>query len=59
MLKISIADNARRRRVIVEGKLIAAWAAKLRNAWQQASADFVTANSYRDETKVQHGNHSR
>jgi hypothetical protein len=39
MLKISLIDSPRRRRVIVEGKLIAPWAAELRNACQQASAD--------------------
>ena len=39
MLKISLVDDARQRRVIVEGKLIAPWAAELRNACQEASAD--------------------
>jgi hypothetical protein len=39
MLKISLIDNARQRRVIVEGKLIAPWAAELRNACQAARAD--------------------
>jgi hypothetical protein len=39
MLKISLVDNPRQRRVIVEGKLIAPWTAELRNACQQASAD--------------------
>ncbi len=39
MLKISLVDNARQRRVIVEGKLIAPWTAELRNAWQEARAD--------------------
>jgi hypothetical protein len=39
MLKISFIDSPRRRRVIVEGKLIAPWAAELRNACQEASAD--------------------
>jgi len=39
MLKISLIDSPKQRRVIVEGKLIAAWAAELRNACQQASAD--------------------
>jgi hypothetical protein len=39
MLKISLIDSPRRRRVIVEGKLIAQWAAELRNACQQASLD--------------------
>jgi hypothetical protein len=39
MLKISLVDNARQRRVIVEGKLIAPWAAELRSACQGARAD--------------------
>jgi hypothetical protein len=39
MLKISLIDSPRRRRLVVEGKLIAPWAAELRNACQEASAD--------------------
>jgi hypothetical protein len=39
MLKISLVDNSRQRRVIVEGKLIAPWTAELRNACQEAIAD--------------------
>jgi hypothetical protein len=39
MLKISLVDNPRHRRVIVEGKLIAPWTAELRNACQEARAD--------------------
>jgi hypothetical protein len=39
MLKISLIDSPKQRRVIVEGKLIAPWAAELRNAYQQARAD--------------------
>jgi len=39
MLKISLVDNGRQRRVVVEGKLIAPWAAELRNACQEARAD--------------------
>ena len=39
MLKISLVDNARQRRVIVEGKLTAPWTAELRNACQEARAD--------------------
>ena len=39
MLKISLVDNARQRRVIVEGKRIAPWTAELRNACQEARAD--------------------
>ena len=39
MLKISLVDNARQLRVIVEGKLIAPWAAELRSACEKARAD--------------------
>ena len=39
MLKISRIDSARQRRLVVEGKLIAPWAAELRNACQEARAD--------------------
>jgi hypothetical protein len=39
MLKISLIDSTKQRQLIVEGKLIAPWAAELRNACQQASAD--------------------
>jgi hypothetical protein len=39
MMKISLVDNARHRRLIVEGKLIAPWAAELRNTCQEARAD--------------------
>jgi len=39
MLKISLLDNARRCRVIVEGKLIAPWAAELKSACEKARAD--------------------
>jgi hypothetical protein len=39
MLKISLIDSPRQRRVVVEGKFIAPWAAELRNACQEASAD--------------------
>jgi hypothetical protein len=39
MLKISLVDSARQRRVVVEGKLIAPWTAELRNACQEARAD--------------------
>jgi hypothetical protein len=39
MLRISLIDNDRRRRLIVEGKLIAPWAAELKNACEQARAD--------------------
>ena len=39
MLKISLIDNARQRRLVVEGKLIAPWAAELRSACEKARAD--------------------
>jgi hypothetical protein len=39
VLKISVIDSARRRRLIVEGKLIAPWAAELRNACGKARVD--------------------
>jgi hypothetical protein len=39
MLKISVIDSPRQRRLIVEGKLIAPWADELRNACQHASAE--------------------
>jgi hypothetical protein len=39
MLKISLIDNARQRRLIVEGKLIAPWAAELRTACEVARTD--------------------
>ena len=39
MFKISLIDSARQRRLIVEGKLTAPWAAELRNACQEARAD--------------------
>jgi hypothetical protein len=39
MLKISLVDNDRRRRLIVEGKLIAPWAAELQSACERARAD--------------------
>jgi hypothetical protein len=41
MLKISLIDSARQRRVIVEGKLIAPWAAELGNACEEAKADLL------------------
>jgi hypothetical protein len=39
MLKISLIDGARQRRLIVEGKLIAPWAAELRSACAEARVD--------------------
>ena len=39
MLKISLINRAGERRLVVEGKLVAPWAAELRNACQEARAD--------------------
>ena len=39
MLKISIRDTASQRRILVEGKPIAPWAAELRSVWRPATAD--------------------
>jgi hypothetical protein len=39
MLRISLIDGRTQRRLILEGKLIAPWAAELRNASEQARAD--------------------
>jgi hypothetical protein len=39
MLKISIFDTSSHRRLVVEGKLIAPWAAELSTAWRNATAD--------------------
>ena len=39
VLKISCIDNARQRRLVVEGKLIAPWAAELKSACEEARAD--------------------
>jgi hypothetical protein len=39
MLKITVVEEQRRRRVIVEGKFIAPWAAELTSAYQTARAD--------------------
>ena len=39
MLKISLIDSARQRRLIVEGKLITPWAAELRSACAEAKVD--------------------
>jgi hypothetical protein len=39
MLKISILDKPSHRRLVVEGKLIAPWAAELSSVWRQAKAD--------------------
>jgi hypothetical protein len=39
MMKISRIDSASQRRLVVEGKLVAPWAAELRNACQEAKAE--------------------
>ena len=39
MLKITVVEDRRRRRVIVEGKLIAPWAAELTSVYQTARTD--------------------
>jgi hypothetical protein len=37
MLKISIVDKPSQRRLVIEGKLIAPWAAELRSVWRKAT----------------------
>jgi hypothetical protein len=39
MLKITVIEDQRRRRVIVEGKLIEPWAAELTSAYERARTD--------------------
>jgi len=39
MLKISCIENVRQRRLMVEGKLMAPWAAELKSACEEARAD--------------------
>ena len=39
MLKISILDTQSRRQLVVEGKLVAPWAAELTSVWRKATAD--------------------
>jgi hypothetical protein len=39
MLKISILDSQSRSRLVVEGKLVAPWAAELTSVWRKAMAD--------------------
>ena len=39
MLKISVVESPRRRRLIVEGKLIEPWAGELTRAWERARTD--------------------
>jgi anti-anti-sigma regulatory factor len=38
MLKISIIDSRTHRRLVLEGKLVGAWADELRPAWEKAKA---------------------
>jgi anti-anti-sigma regulatory factor len=39
MLRISIVERRNRRRLVLEGKLVAPWAHELKPAYQEASAD--------------------
>jgi hypothetical protein len=39
VLRISILDTLSHRRLVIEGKLVAPWAALLRSVWQKATAD--------------------
>jgi hypothetical protein len=39
MLRITILDTPNRRRLVLEGKLMAPWAAELRNECREAAAD--------------------
>jgi hypothetical protein len=39
MLKISVIDRRTKRRLVLEGKLIAPWVAELRSAYETARAD--------------------
>jgi hypothetical protein len=39
VLKIFILDTLSHRRLVVEGKLVAPWAALLKSVWQKATAD--------------------
>ena len=44
MLKISVIDGRRQRRLILEGKLMAPWAAELKTACDRARADLDGRN---------------
>jgi hypothetical protein len=44
MLKISVIDGRRQRRLLLEGKLIAPWAAELKTACDRARADLDGRN---------------
>jgi uncharacterized protein (UPF0218 family) len=39
MLKISVIDRRTKRRLVLEGKLVAPWLAELKSAFESASAD--------------------
>jgi hypothetical protein len=39
MLRISIIDRGKQRRLVVEGELIAPWTAELKSVWREATAD--------------------
>lgn len=39
MLKITFIDTPERRRLVLEGKLVAPWAAELKREWREAAAD--------------------
>jgi len=39
VLKVSVIDSRTRRRLVLEGTLIAPWVAELRSAWKAANAD--------------------
>jgi hypothetical protein len=41
MLKISVIDNRKERRMLLEGKLIAPWVAELRTAWKAANEEIA------------------
>ncbi len=56
MLKISIVDTKSRRRLVVEGKLVAPWAAELTSVWRKAIAD-PDGRNVRDLCEVPNGHH--
>src|ERR1700726_3342212 len=41
MLRISVIDSRTERRLVLEGKLIAPWVAKLRTTWKAANGEIV------------------
>ena len=56
MLKISILDTPKYRRLVIEGKLIAPWAAELENEWRKATADLNRRELVVDVKGLPHGN---